>query len=147
MLFEIAGKMTAAPFAKEAAVPRPNGSDHPGADEIGRRIAQLRKERGMTQVELARKLRITQPLLSKYEQGRVHLPVELLAPVARLLRVSTDELLSLKKPPDAGFLRTPRLRRFLHQAETLSGRDRQALLRFLDAFLLRSRQKTGGLVR
>ena len=36
---------------------------------IAKRIAKLRKERGLTQVELAKKLKSPQSIVSRYERG------------------------------------------------------------------------------
>lgn len=49
---------------------------------VGERIAQLRKERGYTQKELAEKIGIERPLLTDYEIGRLRLSDE----IARALR-------------------------------------------------------------
>ena len=38
-----------------------------GEESIGRRLARIRKERGLTQIELAEKIGIIQSLVSSYE--------------------------------------------------------------------------------
>lgn len=59
---------------------------------LGARIAQLRKERGLTQVQLAEALDISQQQMASFEVGRRKVPVSLLAPLARALSVSLEEL-------------------------------------------------------
>lgn len=106
-----------------------------GKGVIGARVAVLRKERGMTQVELAKRLGIPQPVLSRYERGKARLSAEMVLRIAEVLEVSTDMILGLTRRDEERLLGTPRLRRLLHQAEALSRRDRQALLRTIEGFL------------
>jgi transcriptional regulator with XRE-family HTH domain len=109
---------------------------------IGARVAQLRKERGITQVEVASLLGVSQPVVSAYERGAVPLRAEQLAALAVRLRVSADVLLGLKgaAAPAAVAPSTAdaRLARRLRDARTLPRRDKEALLRTLDAFLGRA---------
>lgn len=68
-----------------------------GALAIAQRITALRKARGITQVELAQRLDMSQAIVSKYENGEVLLHAELLAQLATILDVSADELLGLQR--------------------------------------------------
>lgn len=52
---------------------------------IGQRIAQLRKEQGMTQVQLAEAADILQPNLARIENGRYGLTVDVLARITNAL--------------------------------------------------------------
>jgi transcriptional regulator with XRE-family HTH domain len=63
---------------------------------LGKRIAALRKERGFTQVEIAKLLGISQAVVSNYEIGRVRPHPDVLIKLAELLQVSTDEIFRLK---------------------------------------------------
>jgi transcriptional regulator with XRE-family HTH domain len=61
---------------------------------LSRVIRVLREERGMTQVELARKARITQPYLTQIEQGaRKNPSLDVLKRLAHALGVPVTELL------------------------------------------------------
>lgn len=60
--------------------------------EMGVRIAALRKDRNVTQVQLAEALGVSQQTLQSYEVGRRRIPVSALPLVARTLSVSLDEL-------------------------------------------------------
>lgn len=62
--------------------------------ELGRRIADLRKVRGLTQEELGTKLGITGQAISKWENGDSMPDVALIPDRARLLGISADGLLS-----------------------------------------------------
>ena len=61
--------------------------------EMGARIAQARKERGLTQQQLADALGISQQTLAHYEVGRVGVGAPMLPRLSELLDLSFDEIL------------------------------------------------------
>lgn len=61
---------------------------------IGQVIRKYRKEAGITQGEMAKRLGVSTPAVNKWENGNSNPDIELLAPIARLLHVSLDTLLS-----------------------------------------------------
>ena len=61
---------------------------------LGARIAALRREAGMSQAELAKRLNISPSAVGMYEQGRREPGTELLVTMARVLGVSVDYLLT-----------------------------------------------------
>lgn len=63
---------------------------------VGAVIKKYRKNKGMTQEEMAVRLGVTAPAVNKWEKGNTLPDVALLAPIARLLGITTDELLSFK---------------------------------------------------
>lgn len=67
----------------------------------GKRIAELRKKRGMNQESLASLLGITRASLSHYETDRREPDYEILTKMANLFRVSFDDLMGRKQdePP------------------------------------------------
>ena len=111
-----------------AAVPR-------GQETVGERLARLRKERGVTQVELAEHLGVVQPNISDYERGLLRLSADVIIEVAKILRITPNELLGFKDPTERLPAPSRRLRRRLQEIEQLPKRDQQALLRTIDAFL------------
>lgn len=62
--------------------------------DIGSVIKKYRKEVGMTQEEMAKRLGVTTPAVNKWENGNSKPDIELLAPIVRLLDISLDTLLS-----------------------------------------------------
>ena len=60
---------------------------------LGSRVALLRKELGLTQVQLAETLGISQQMVASYEVGRRRIPVSMLPALALALKVQTDALL------------------------------------------------------
>lgn len=61
--------------------------------ESGKRIAKLRKERGLTQEQLAEKLNISTSNLGKLERGLQGLSIDLLVEIRCFFGVSTDYIL------------------------------------------------------
>ena len=106
-----------------------------GSKAIGERLARLRKERGITQIEMAELLGASQSNISDYERGVLRIHGELLAKLAGVLKVSADEILGLEKSAPSRAPRDRRLLRRLQDVDKLSKRDREALMRTLDAFL------------
>ncbi|MBP5555702.1 MAG: helix-turn-helix domain-containing protein [Lachnospiraceae bacterium] len=64
--------------------------------QINEVIRKYRKEKNMTQEEMANKLGVSAPAVNKWESGASMPDITLLAPIARLLGISLDELLSFK---------------------------------------------------
>jgi transcriptional regulator with XRE-family HTH domain len=105
-------------------------------ETLGARIAGLRKDRGMTQAELAERLQVSQPVVSDYENDVIRIPADVVVELAKILNASTDEILGLKA--DISRNATIKNRRLLRQVQSidkLSKRDQEALLRTIDAFL------------
>ena len=65
---------------------------------IGEKIAQLRRDAGMTQEALASRLVISPQAISKWERGIANPDLELIPEIAKLFGISTDELLGLASP-------------------------------------------------
>lgn len=68
---------------------------------FGMMIAELRKEHGMTQLELAEKMGVTDKAVSKWERDLSCPDINSLPTLAALLHVSVDELMQLKKGESA----------------------------------------------
>ena len=66
-------------------------------EKIGKFIAYCRKEKNMTQEELAQKLHLTDKAISKWENGRYLPDLSILEPLSKTLDVSINEILSGEK--------------------------------------------------
>jgi len=62
--------------------------------EIGRRISEIRKNKGYSQNDLAKMLNISRPSLTQIELGKRNLTVLELNKIANILSISIDKLLS-----------------------------------------------------
>ena len=86
--------------------------------KIGEVIRKYRKAKQMTQEEMASRLGVTTPAVNKWENGNTMPDITLLAPIARLLGVSLDELLSFRDE-----LTTEEIRGILLEAEQKSAAE------------------------
>ena len=108
-------------------------------ESFGQRLAELRKLRGLTQVQLAEKLGSTQRAITYYENEAEYPPVETIVELARLLCVSTDELLGLKitKPSQdvVDITTDPELRRLWRKFQQVAEwpeKDQNAVIRLIN---------------
>lgn len=61
-------------------------------EKLGQRIAKLRKEKGMTQVEFAEKLGIQRTALTRIEVGNVNITILNLRNISLVLKVDLNQL-------------------------------------------------------
>ena len=111
-------------------------SRHRGVKNVfGKRLAQLRKARGLTQTQLGEKVGISFRMVAYYEGQTNYLPTHILPQLARALGVSVEELTDTSTtsvvPVDVDGLIW---RRFLRLQE-MPARARAAALAQLDAIL------------
>lgn len=104
---------------------------------FGERLAQLRKTAGYTQVEFAQEAGISQRMVAYYESPEAHPPANLLPDMARVLGISTDELLGIAPIRRAKKAGNTRLERRLQQLEKLPPQEKRQVLQLLDAFIER----------
>ena len=67
--------------------------------KLGERIAEKRKEQGLTQAELAEKMLVTRQTVSRWEAGMALPDIERVAELAAVLNVSCDYLLTDNEEP------------------------------------------------
>ena len=68
--------------------------------KTGKFIAQIRKEKGMTQRQLADELLISDKTVSKWETGKGMPEVSLMMPLCEVLGINVNELLTGERIPD-----------------------------------------------
>ena len=71
---------------------------------IGTFIAVLRKEKGLTQKELAEQIGISDKTVSKWETGNGMPDIAYLSPLCEVLDINVNELLSGEKLPSEEYL-------------------------------------------
>ena len=107
-----------------------------GTTAIADRLAQLRRDCGITQVELARKLKTKQSLISRYESGELRIHAELLLKLSKILGVTPNDILGVNPKETKTNGKIPR--RFLSRLKdvhTLSKRDQDTLAQTMDALI------------
>lgn len=92
--------------------------------KIGKFLAELRRERHMTQEELGERLGVTNKTVSRWENGNYMPPVEMLAELSSLYGVSINELVSGKR---------------LERAEVESAAEENLTAALSDSFSLKER--------
>ena len=106
-----------------------------GNETLGQRLARIRKERGYTQVDLAKKIGIIQSLISDYETDRLRLTAEMAVRFALALGVSTDELLHPKTGKKKSRKPSLKVMRRMEEIEKLPPRQQAFVLSALDSIL------------
>ena len=64
---------------------------------VSKNLIDLRKERGLTQQQVADILKIDRSNYSKYELGKLEVNINMLRELSKLYGVSTDYILGLEK--------------------------------------------------
>ena len=106
-------------------------------ESFGERLSRIRKEKGLTQVELAQQIGIIQSIIADYERDRVRMNSEVICRFAQKLEVSADELLGLKKLTTAQMgvpLRLKFVKR-IQKLDLLPLHKQKVLLQTIDGFL------------
>lgn len=101
---------------------------------LGARIAELRKEQGLSQQALADQLGIAQQTYAHYEVARARVPASLLPELARIFGIGVDELLGLrngtgKRGP------TPKFQKQLERISQLPRAKQRVVIEMLDGVL------------
>ena len=66
---------------------------------LGSRIKELRKEFGLSQVELAIRMEVTKQTISNWENENIQPSIDMLVGLANVFNVTTDYLLGLDDVP------------------------------------------------
>jgi len=106
---------------------------------LGGRIAIQRKAQGITQVELAEGLGISQQAMNSFEKGRRRVPVSLLPVIAQTLQTTLDALVDHDSTPAiaAPKKRGPqkKIQQQLQQIEALPVTKQRLVVQMIDAVI------------
>ena len=108
---------------------------------FGDALSNIRRQRGLTQGQLASRLQVNQSLVAKWESGKVQPRSSTLERLAQVLEVEVEELLAGDYGKVGLSLKTvdPKLVELFGQVHRLDISDREALRRVLEAMLTRSK--------
>jgi transcriptional regulator with XRE-family HTH domain len=101
--------------------------------ELGKRVAQLRKQNHLTQVQMAHDLGVSQQQIASYEAGRVKIPISTLPRLASILAAPIDEIVGLEKPTHRG--PASRLQQQLASIALLPRAKQKFIIEMLDALI------------
>ena len=101
---------------------------------LGGRIAQLRKQQDITQVQLAELIGVTQQTINSYETGRRRVPVSLLSAIARRLGVSIEELVG-DQPKTSKRGPAPKLQQQMERIAQLPRARQQFVMQVIESVL------------
>ena len=101
---------------------------------LGVRVAELRKEQGISQQALADQIGIPQQTYANYEVARARIPASMLPQLARIFGIGVDELLGLrngsgKRGP------TPKFQKQLDRISRLPRTKQRVVMEMLDGVL------------
>ncbi len=102
--------------------------------QLGARIAALRKDQAMTQVQLAESMGVSQQTVASWEVGRRGVPVSALPLLARTLGVSVEALIGEKTAP-AKRGPTPKLQQQVERLSRLPQAKQRVVMEMLEGFL------------
>ena len=109
---------------------------------FSKRLAEIRKKKGLSQRDLSKVTGISQRMIAHYETKADTIPVEKMAIIAKALKVSIDELVGVKELKEIEPVKqNTRILKKLEKIEELPKKDQKALLHFLDALLVKSKVK------
>jgi transcriptional regulator with XRE-family HTH domain len=107
----------------------------PRDETFSERFARLRKARGLSQRALAKQIGISQRVVAYYESESERPPAHLLTDLARVLEVTTDDLLGLTKSEAAPFEADVRVWKRLQKIQKMPPRTRKTVLRLVDSVI------------
>ena len=110
---------------------------------FGKRLIQIRKAKGLTQVELGKMIGVSQRIIHHYENKAEYPPAQKLIEIASALNMSIDELLGINDNDNKVIFQDikPGLATKLRQASNLPSHDLKALTTFIDALILKQQVK------
>jgi transcriptional regulator with XRE-family HTH domain len=118
------------------------------ASAFGERLAELRAEQGITQIQLAEMIGSSRRAISAYETVAEYPPTAVVVELAKALKVSADELLGLKPvriDRSKEDLEARRLWKKFQQVLKLPEKDRRAVIRLVNSLVeTKGRAAAGG---
>jgi transcriptional regulator with XRE-family HTH domain len=106
-----------------------------GNETFGQRLARIRKAKGYTQVELAKRMEMIQVLVSDYECDKLRPHHEVIVRLAKALEISTDELLGVKPFKSADVKVSLKLQRRMQKIDSLPPAKQKVILQTIDTYI------------
>jgi transcriptional regulator with XRE-family HTH domain len=103
--------------------------------ELGARVAELRKEQGFTQQQLAEALGTSQQQVASYEVARLRIPLSLLPRLARTLGVPVEVLIGEDQRPAAKRGPAPKLQQQMDRISQLPKTKQRFVMEVIESVL------------
>lgn len=115
---------------------------HPGGrparkprSTLGQRLAEARERAGISQTELAEKLRTVQPSIAYWERNAVNLRSDVIIKLIQILGISADELLGTRPPRQPAAKPVGKARQVFDAVSRLPRRQQEKILEVVQAFV------------
>ena len=72
-------------------------------EKIGKFISELRREKGLTQQQLADSIGVSNKTISKWECGKGMPEISSIIPLCQMLQINVNELISGERLPEEGY--------------------------------------------
>ena len=105
---------------------------------LGQKITKLRKDKKLSQADIASAIGVSRDAISKYERGDIVPSVENAKRIADVLEVSLDYLVSEEENQEAI---DNRMVKRIKELQKLSERDQQSIISVIDAFVRDAKTK------
>ena len=105
---------------------------------VGKKIRQLRKEKNWTQENLAKKLKVLQPHVNRWEKNKCAPSLEALKKLSELFNISIDNLIFDEKDLKKIDIKDRSLLEKIKQFDKLSPRDRETIINLIETFSLKN---------
>lgn len=105
--------------------------------ELGDRVATLRKQNHLTQVQMAKQLGVSQQQVASYEAGRVKIPVSALPKLTAILSTSVEQIVGIEKKKRRG--PASRLQQQIEQISHLPRSKQKLVMEMLDALIVQEK--------
>lgn len=111
--------------------------------DFGKNLSGIRKQRQLTQLELASLLDVQPRMVGRWEQGQARPQLEYVIKLAQVLEVSIDHLVFGEQGREQPVfdIRNKRLKELCKQADTLKPDDQDVICRFMDMAIKQDRLK------
>ncbi len=103
--------------------------------QLGARIAQLRKDQGITQVQLAEQLGVSQQTITAYEVGRRRIQVSALPTIAQALGVAIEVLIDDTAKTASKRGRAPKLQQQMDRITRLPKAQQRFVMQVIESVI------------
>lgn len=100
---------------------------------LGAGLAALRKQNHLTQVQMAKHLRISQQQVASYEAGRVKVPISALPKLAAILATPIEQIVGVEKKTKRG--PASKLQQQVERISQLPRSKQKFIIEMLDAII------------